>query len=248
MPAPPELLSYIDAHAEPFIARLAQAVAIPSISGDPAFRPVHQMSAWHPRRRHRAPVPLGTHGTSPSAPACCTALQARQVDRGGAWRHGACIPPEPSADSAPPLGCPPASAVSALVPADPRLIDTAPHAPLPETPAPLLCIVHVGLAVPRANRARSYPRCCWSVGGYTLPGHLERPPRAATSPVRPSVRGTPSASQVTSGRVTVARIGLMQCMGRSIRVELQHSPNAVDWRAWCGAASNLSPNESCQVA
>ncbi|KAJ7127526.1 hypothetical protein C8R43DRAFT_1027535 [Mycena crocata] len=67
MPAPPELLSYIDAHAEPFIARLAQAVAIPSISGDPAFRPaVHQMSAWLAEQLTHVgvtvrPVPLGTH-------------------------------------------------------------------------------------------------------------------------------------------------------------------------------------------
>ncbi|KAJ7687614.1 hypothetical protein B0H17DRAFT_1160434 [Mycena rosella] len=47
MPAPAELLSYIDAHTDAFIARLAEAVAIPSISGDPAFRPsVLKMSEW----------------------------------------------------------------------------------------------------------------------------------------------------------------------------------------------------------
>ncbi|KAJ7476722.1 hypothetical protein FB451DRAFT_1132063 [Mycena latifolia] len=47
MPAPPELLSYIDAHSDAFIARLAEAVAIPSISGDPAFRPkVLEMGDW----------------------------------------------------------------------------------------------------------------------------------------------------------------------------------------------------------
>ncbi|KAJ7445454.1 hypothetical protein FB451DRAFT_1292877 [Mycena latifolia] len=47
MPAPAELLSYIDAHSDAFIERLSQAVAIPSISGDPAFRPaVREMSYW----------------------------------------------------------------------------------------------------------------------------------------------------------------------------------------------------------
>ncbi|KAJ7920592.1 hypothetical protein B0H13DRAFT_2230755 [Mycena leptocephala] len=47
MPAPAELLSYIDASAPAFIARLSEAVAIPSISGDPAFRPhVLKMSDW----------------------------------------------------------------------------------------------------------------------------------------------------------------------------------------------------------
>ncbi|KAJ7127513.1 hypothetical protein C8R43DRAFT_866466, partial [Mycena crocata] len=56
----------IDSHAEPFIVRLAQAVAIPSISGDPAFRPaVHQMSAWLAEQLTHVgvtvrPVPLGT--------------------------------------------------------------------------------------------------------------------------------------------------------------------------------------------
>ncbi|KAJ7657553.1 hypothetical protein B0H17DRAFT_354421 [Mycena rosella] len=46
MPAPTELLSCIDAHTA-FIARLAEAVAIPSISGDPVFRPsVLQMPKW----------------------------------------------------------------------------------------------------------------------------------------------------------------------------------------------------------
>ncbi|KAJ7445456.1 hypothetical protein FB451DRAFT_1148779 [Mycena latifolia] len=47
MPAPAELLSYIDAHTDAFIERLSQAVAIPSISDDPAFRPaVREMSYW----------------------------------------------------------------------------------------------------------------------------------------------------------------------------------------------------------
>ncbi|KAJ7083462.1 hypothetical protein C8R44DRAFT_822476 [Mycena epipterygia] len=47
MPAPKELLSYIDAQTDAFIARLGEAVAIPSISGDPAFRPsVLKMSEW----------------------------------------------------------------------------------------------------------------------------------------------------------------------------------------------------------
>ncbi|KAJ7482464.1 hypothetical protein FB451DRAFT_1393808 [Mycena latifolia] len=42
---PSQLLSYIDAHPDAFIARLAEAVAIPSLSGDCAFRKnVQQMS------------------------------------------------------------------------------------------------------------------------------------------------------------------------------------------------------------
>ncbi|KAJ7825080.1 hypothetical protein B0H13DRAFT_2375126 [Mycena leptocephala] len=46
MPAPPELLSYIDASAPAFIARLSEGVAIPSIR-QPAFRPhVLAMSHW----------------------------------------------------------------------------------------------------------------------------------------------------------------------------------------------------------
>ncbi|KAJ7291910.1 hypothetical protein C8J57DRAFT_1458542 [Mycena rebaudengoi] len=40
MPTPPELLSFIDASAPAFIARLGEAVAIPSISGEPLRRPV----------------------------------------------------------------------------------------------------------------------------------------------------------------------------------------------------------------
>ncbi|KAJ7291898.1 hypothetical protein C8J57DRAFT_1492372 [Mycena rebaudengoi] len=47
MPAPPELLSFIDASAPAFIARLGEAVAIPSISGEPLRRPaVIEMAHW----------------------------------------------------------------------------------------------------------------------------------------------------------------------------------------------------------
>ncbi|KAJ7067201.1 hypothetical protein C8F01DRAFT_1120624, partial [Mycena amicta] len=47
MPAPPEFISYVDAQADRFIARLSDAVAIPSISGDPAYRPsVIKMAHW----------------------------------------------------------------------------------------------------------------------------------------------------------------------------------------------------------
>ncbi|KAJ6473853.1 hypothetical protein C8R45DRAFT_835147 [Mycena sanguinolenta] len=47
MAAPKELHDWIDASAPAFIARLAEAVAILSISGDPAFRPrVLEMSDW----------------------------------------------------------------------------------------------------------------------------------------------------------------------------------------------------------
>jgi Cys-Gly metallodipeptidase DUG1 len=47
MAAPKEFLSYIDAHADAFIERLAEAVAIPSISGEPERRPeVLRMAAW----------------------------------------------------------------------------------------------------------------------------------------------------------------------------------------------------------
>ncbi|KAJ6477958.1 hypothetical protein DFH09DRAFT_1379327 [Mycena vulgaris] len=67
MAAPPALLSYIDAHTSEFITRLGEAVAIPSISGDPAFRPhVHKMSDWLAGQLHAVgvtlkQVPLGTH-------------------------------------------------------------------------------------------------------------------------------------------------------------------------------------------
>ncbi|KAF7328057.1 CNDP dipeptidase [Mycena kentingensis (nom. inval.)] len=47
MAAPADFLAYVDANADRFIKRLSDAVAIPSISGDPAFRPhVHKMAAW----------------------------------------------------------------------------------------------------------------------------------------------------------------------------------------------------------
>ncbi|KAF7358799.1 CNDP dipeptidase [Mycena sanguinolenta] len=47
MAAPKELLDWIDASAPAFIARLGEAVAIPSISSDPAHRPhVLEMSNW----------------------------------------------------------------------------------------------------------------------------------------------------------------------------------------------------------
>ncbi|KAJ7762144.1 hypothetical protein B0H16DRAFT_1808591 [Mycena metata] len=47
MPAPSEFLSWVDASKDAFIARLSHAVSIPSISGDPAYRPrVQEMSDW----------------------------------------------------------------------------------------------------------------------------------------------------------------------------------------------------------
>ncbi|KAJ7657556.1 hypothetical protein B0H17DRAFT_1213471 [Mycena rosella] len=47
IPACRRLLNYIDAHTDAFIARLAEAAAIPSIPGNPAFRPsVLQMPEW----------------------------------------------------------------------------------------------------------------------------------------------------------------------------------------------------------
>ncbi|KAF7358639.1 CNDP dipeptidase [Mycena sanguinolenta] len=47
MAAPKELLDWIDASAPAFITRLSEAVAIASISGDPAYRPrVLEMSNW----------------------------------------------------------------------------------------------------------------------------------------------------------------------------------------------------------
>ncbi|KAJ7181483.1 hypothetical protein C8R43DRAFT_1083793 [Mycena crocata] len=53
MPAPPEFLSYVDASANEFISGLKAAVAIPSISGDPAFRPrVIEMANWLNKKLH----------------------------------------------------------------------------------------------------------------------------------------------------------------------------------------------------
>ncbi|KAJ7762208.1 hypothetical protein B0H16DRAFT_1248066, partial [Mycena metata] len=47
MPAPSEFISWVDASKDAFIARLSHAVSIPSISGDPAYRPrVQEMSDW----------------------------------------------------------------------------------------------------------------------------------------------------------------------------------------------------------
>ncbi|KJA23862.1 hypothetical protein HYPSUDRAFT_39388 [Hypholoma sublateritium FD-334 SS-4] len=47
MPAPTQFLSYIDSHADAFIQRLADAVAIPSISGDASHRKdVFAMADW----------------------------------------------------------------------------------------------------------------------------------------------------------------------------------------------------------
>ncbi|KAJ7035844.1 hypothetical protein C8F04DRAFT_954550 [Mycena alexandri] len=47
MPAPPTFLSWVDANTDAFISRLSHAAAIPSMSGDPAFRPrVQEMNDW----------------------------------------------------------------------------------------------------------------------------------------------------------------------------------------------------------
>ncbi|KAJ7686405.1 hypothetical protein B0H17DRAFT_1204306 [Mycena rosella] len=65
MPAPTELLSYIDAHTA-FIARLAEAVAIPSMSGGPVFRPSGlQMPQWLDTQLQTAlPLPNAILGRS----------------------------------------------------------------------------------------------------------------------------------------------------------------------------------------
>ncbi|GHJ85713.1 hypothetical protein NliqN6_2115 [Naganishia liquefaciens] len=45
--ANPQFLKFIDENQDAFIQRLAEAVAIPSVSGDPAYRPdVHRMGDW----------------------------------------------------------------------------------------------------------------------------------------------------------------------------------------------------------
>ncbi|KAJ7636178.1 hypothetical protein B0H17DRAFT_1187459 [Mycena rosella] len=54
MPAPAELLNYTDAHTDAFIARLTEAVAIPSISGDPPAVQLLQKSEWLNGGRHHA--------------------------------------------------------------------------------------------------------------------------------------------------------------------------------------------------
>ncbi|CAK5266879.1 unnamed protein product [Mycena citricolor] len=47
MPAPPEFIKFVDNNSSAFIERLRAAVAIPSVSGDPSFRPrVIEMSNW----------------------------------------------------------------------------------------------------------------------------------------------------------------------------------------------------------
>ncbi|KAJ7035841.1 hypothetical protein C8F04DRAFT_497998 [Mycena alexandri] len=67
MPAPPIFLSWVDANTDAFISRLSHAVAIPSISGDPAFRPrVQEMSDWLNAELKKVgvetkQVDLGTH-------------------------------------------------------------------------------------------------------------------------------------------------------------------------------------------
>ncbi|KAJ7035849.1 hypothetical protein C8F04DRAFT_1096925 [Mycena alexandri] len=67
MPAPPTFLSWVDASTDAFISRLSHAVAIPSISGDPAFRPrVQEMSDWLNAELKKVgvetkQVDLGTH-------------------------------------------------------------------------------------------------------------------------------------------------------------------------------------------
>jgi Cys-Gly metallodipeptidase DUG1 len=66
MAAPKELLSYIDTHADAFIDRLAEAVAIPSVSGEPERRPdVLRMADWLETQLKKygvetAKVPLGS--------------------------------------------------------------------------------------------------------------------------------------------------------------------------------------------
>ncbi|KAJ7035877.1 glutamate carboxypeptidase, partial [Mycena alexandri] len=60
-------LSWVDANTDAFISRLSHAVAIPSISGDPAYRPrVQEMSDWLNAELNKVgvetkQVDLGTH-------------------------------------------------------------------------------------------------------------------------------------------------------------------------------------------
>jgi len=67
MAAPAEFLQYIDANADAFIQRLADAVAIPSVSGDPQRRPdVFRMAEWLDAQLQALGaetklVPLGKH-------------------------------------------------------------------------------------------------------------------------------------------------------------------------------------------
>ncbi|KAJ7896533.1 hypothetical protein B0H13DRAFT_1624005, partial [Mycena leptocephala] len=84
-------LSYIDASAPAFIARLSEAAAIPSISGDPAFRPhVLDMSDWLAAQLKAVCVTvkqgdLGTHVmdrvTFPPPPAILGWVRAREYPR-----------------------------------------------------------------------------------------------------------------------------------------------------------------------
>lgn len=47
MPSTKPFATYIDEHQDELIARLAEAVAIPSVSGDVKYRDdVHRMGAW----------------------------------------------------------------------------------------------------------------------------------------------------------------------------------------------------------
>ncbi|KAL5514761.1 hypothetical protein ACEPAG_2077 [Sanghuangporus baumii] len=65
MPAPKQFLDYVDANANNFIKRLADAVAIPSVSGDASYRPdVFRMAEFLEKQLKSVgcevrPVPLG---------------------------------------------------------------------------------------------------------------------------------------------------------------------------------------------
>ncbi|KAL5520720.1 hypothetical protein ACEPAF_2722 [Sanghuangporus sanghuang] len=65
MPAPRQFLNYVDANANNFIKRLADAVAIPSVSGDASYRPdVFRMAEFLEKQLKSVgcevrPVPLG---------------------------------------------------------------------------------------------------------------------------------------------------------------------------------------------
>ncbi|THH12856.1 hypothetical protein EW146_g7301 [Bondarzewia mesenterica] len=67
MPAPAQFLKFVDAHEEDFIQRLAKAVEIPSVSGDPAHREdVFRMASFLESQLksygvETKSVPLGTH-------------------------------------------------------------------------------------------------------------------------------------------------------------------------------------------
>jgi Cys-Gly metallodipeptidase DUG1 len=83
-------MSYIDASAPAFIARFSEAVAIPSISGDPAFRPHVAMSDWLAAQLKAVGVTvkqgdLGTHVmdrvTLPPPPAILGWVRARECPR-----------------------------------------------------------------------------------------------------------------------------------------------------------------------